>query len=78
MSKLFVCLLPEKKRNETHGVDYVKGVNCGRKHEYVTRNCKPVFYTEEEVNVWGPGSIGEFIELTPFATNSPEESAIRV
>jgi len=50
-----------------HGKDYTKGTEnkeCGIPHEFRTRGCKPVFFTQEDVDA--SGSPDDYVEIVPF------------
>lgn len=53
-----------------NGVDYKKGIPvgkvCGKAHEYVTKDCIPVFYTEKEKEKLSLDEKERLVELVPF------------
>lgn len=58
---------PEGEDLPIHGVDYHKNVppeGCGRRHEFSTRSCRPIVFTEEEM--LRDSHPERFVELTPF------------
>lgn len=73
--RIFLVLADDWQRERVHGVDYLKGLTdepdgpvvreCGRKHEYQTRRCRPVFLTEEEVERLNFPE-DEVVEAIPF------------
>jgi hypothetical protein len=68
--KLFLCRYDKETREAIHGVDYMKGVpegGCGTRHEFHTRECHPVVYTEEEKERL-PGN--DWVELVPFRVDA--------
>lgn len=71
-----------RNSNESrHGVDYrhglKKGQECGRIHEFNTRSCRPVFFTEDDVTQEGIDK-GDFVELVYFHEKySPEIRSVR-
>ena len=58
-----------------HGVDYDKGLKeeetCGRNHEFHTRDCKPIYLTEEEAKTWPQD---EIVEIVPFRVPNEDSS----
>ena len=77
MSKMYLVLADPKRG--VHGVDYVKGLEdgrtCGRVHEFQTRDCHPLYITEEELDYYYPDQV---VEIRPrvyamVARNDEEE-----
>jgi hypothetical protein len=54
--RLYMKRNPLETRNAVHGVDYHRGLEdgreCGTVHEFMTKNCQPVIFTEDEKNDW--------------------------
>lgn len=67
MTRMFLIRVQGPPR--VHGVNYRKGLEdgreCGRVHEFHTRCCKPVAYTEEQAKRFAL-STDELVELEPF------------
>lgn len=56
--------VPPSEKIPVHGVDYRKGKDCGVAHEFMTRDCKPIFFTQSDFD--DSHFQEEFVELTPF------------
>jgi hypothetical protein len=70
--KLYVKLITDENGDvpesaPVHGVDYRKGHPCGRSHEFHTRNCKPVVFTQDDVDSSKEREL--YVELTPFRSD---------
>lgn len=67
--KLYLQYNGDEKQEAIHGVDYHKGLEdgrtCGKRHEFMTKNCVPVVYTEEELY----GNLDNFVELKSWYLN---------
>jgi hypothetical protein len=55
--------LKKTENNAIHGVDYFKGLKdreqCGRIHEYETKHCRPILYTDEDKEMYNDQ--GDFV-----------------
>lgn len=63
MPKLYLHKIDERLRDTVHGLGGYHKENdsgCNQKHEFWTKNCKPVAFTEEEVAAW---TNGDFVEI---------------
>lgn len=67
--KLYVQRIPKELEGKIHGIDYGFETPCGRKHEFQTRNCCPVVYTEEQFR--NHVSKDDFVELVMFREDEP-------
>lgn len=60
--------LQKSKNDAIHGVDYMKGILpghfCGRIHEYQTRNCRVVLWTDKQKYSDDPNTWVSYDELS--------------
>jgi hypothetical protein len=62
-----------------HGVDYrgglEEGQECGRVHEFATRKCQPIIYTQEQKDRLSyPTDQDRWVEVTPFRDDNEDSS----
>lgn len=78
--KLYLELNHYDTKSLIHGVDYHKGLEdgrrCGRVHEYMTRSCKPIVFTEEELGASLELHPERFVEVIPLRDNLTIESIV--
>jgi len=67
--KLYLKYNPLETQEAIHGVDYIKGPSCGRKHQFMTRECHPVVMTQEDYDADSQKDL--YIELVSFAHVAP-------
>lgn len=71
MPRYFLQLNTPEIREKIHGVDYFKNEQeCGRKHEFMTKNCHPILFTEAEIDGWDPEA--NFVEVSTWNSTRVE------
>lgn len=70
MPKLFLQRNNSELADAIHGeggyYNYHVGAGCGRKHEFMTKNCSPILFTKDEMEKWQGET--EFVEVTSWNT----------
>jgi hypothetical protein len=79
--KLYLWLITDEEGRvpehaPVHGVDYKKGNPCGRSHEYHTRDCKPIVFTEGEILESLKRHPEQYVELVFLRTGKEIESIV--
>ena len=69
MTRLYLHRIDPEAQEAVHGRDYNKGFSEGdepHRHEFHTRECHPVYVTEEELMAYPEKYREHFVEIVPL------------